>query len=104
MVLALGFALAGCGSEWEGEVRFEVTRIAPPYESMGERKPEHVVLALDQEVPDSVRGLQTTGADIDQFPEGVAVGDRVLCRVRQSDDNGLDGVDPTTTVGPCREA
>lgn len=101
-VLALGSLLAGCGSEWEGDVRFKVTRIAPPYESLGEPKPALVVLALDQELPDSAPRIENAGVDADQAPEGVEVGDPLVCRVRQSDDNGLDDVDAEIAVGPCR--
>ncbi|MEU4806712.1 hypothetical protein [Actinosynnema sp. NPDC023587] len=101
-VLAVGFLLAGCGSDWTGDVRFTITRIAPARESMGEVKQPFVVLELDQEQPDGIPEITTEGADLDQFPDGVEVGDAVVCAVRRSDDNGLDGVEAKQTVGPCR--
>ena len=96
-------ALAGC-SDWEGEVRFKVTRIAPPYESLGKMRPAHVVMDVVGEAPKSARVSSPSGADVDQFPADVKVGDEVLCKVSTVEDNGLDGKDPKTTVGPCRRA
>lgn len=104
-LLVAGALLVGCGREWEEEVRFKVTRIHPEKElTPGHTSPPHVVLELDQEDPGGIRPLATAGADIDRFPPGVAVGDVVVCRVRQSEDNSFDGVDPQTEVGPCRAA
>jgi hypothetical protein len=95
--------LAGCSS-WEGDVRFTVVRIDPGYESTGRTMPARVVMDLDGEAPKSARVASPEGADIDQFPADIKVGDKVLCAVKTADDNGLDDVDPKTTVGPCRRA
>lgn len=95
--------LAGCSS-WEGDVRFTVTRIDPGYESMGEKRPARVVMDVDGEAPESARVASPEGADIDQFPADVKVGDKVICTVKTADDNGADGVDPKTTIGPCKRA
>lgn len=104
-VLAVGALLAGCGSEWEEEVRFKVTRITPEHEvTPGRTSPPHVVLALDQEDPKGLTSLETAGADIDQFPAGIKVDDVVVCKVRQSEENNLDGLGPESEVGPCRMA
>jgi hypothetical protein len=102
LVLAAGLLLAGCSSSWEDEVRFEVTKIEPGRESFGKVLPARVIMKLDQEKPDSSKVGPTEGADIDQFPADVAVGDKVTCTVRVTDGNGVDGVDPQTTIGPCR--
>ncbi|MFD0201835.1 MULTISPECIES: hypothetical protein [Saccharothrix] len=37
-----------------------------------------------------------------QFPEGIKVGDRAVCSVRQSDQSGFDQEGVQTDVGPCR--
>ncbi|MFD1148685.1 hypothetical protein [Saccharothrix hoggarensis] len=104
-VVAAGVLLAGCGSEWEEDVRFKVTRITPEREvTPGNMAPPHVVLALDQDDPDGLVPLTTAGADIDQFPDGIEAGDVVVCKVRQVEANNLDGLGAETTVGPCRAA
>jgi hypothetical protein len=103
-VLAAGALLVGCGNSWEEEVRFKVTRITPEQQiTPGKTKPPYVVLALDQEDPDGLVSLDTAGADIDQFPEGIKAGDVVICEVRQDEKNNLDGLEPESEVGPCRK-
>ncbi|CCH35452.1 hypothetical protein ABZ816_12685 [Actinosynnema sp. NPDC047251] len=104
VVAVSGSLLVGCGSDWTGDVRFKVTRIAPARESMGEAKKPFVVLELDQEQPDGIPEITTEGADSDQFPADIKVGDVVVCTLHRSDDNGLDGVEAKQTVGPCRRA
>jgi hypothetical protein len=94
-------ALAGCSS-WEGDVRFKVTRIAPPYESMGQMRPALVVMDVVGEAPKSARVSSPESAEIDQFPADVKVGDEVLCKVGTVEDNSLDDVGPKTAIGPCR--
>ncbi|MEU4738961.1 hypothetical protein AB0G02_00675 [Actinosynnema sp. NPDC023658] len=104
-VLAVGALLVGCGSEWEEDVRFKVTRINPEHEvTPGHTSPAYVVLALDQDDPKGLVSLDTAGADVDQFPAGIAVGDVVTCKVRQVESNNVDGLGAETTVGPCRAA
>jgi type 1 fimbria pilin len=106
-VVVVLLALTSCSadSEWEGDVKFKVTRIAPAHEVVpGTTAPPYVVLALDQAEPKSIQKITTAGADEDQFPPGVKVDDSVVCKVRQYDDNSLDDVDMKTTVGPCRRA
>ncbi|NUT47369.1 MAG: hypothetical protein HOV94_08665 [Saccharothrix sp.] len=104
-VLAVGALLVGCGSDWEEEVRFKVTRITPEHEVVpGRTSPAHVVLELDQDDPGALVPLDTAGADIDQFPEGIKAGDAVVCKVRQVEKNNLDGLEPESAVGPCRAA
>jgi hypothetical protein len=101
VVAAAGFLLAGCGSEAQEDVRFKVTRITEPDDG---RSPQ-VIMDLDQPKPESLNHLtKSEGAPIDRFPEGIKVGDTVICTVKQQDDNGLDGVDPKVTIGPCRSA
>lgn len=102
VVAAVGLLLAGCGSEWEGDVRLKVVRIVP--DPRGER-PTQVGMELgESQKGDLAPGKGTYGAAIDQFPEDVKVGDEVICKIRRWDDNGFDGVDPKETVGPCRKA
>jgi hypothetical protein len=104
-VLAVGTLLVGCGGEWEQDVRFKVTRITPEREiTPGHVAPPHVVLALDQDDPEPLVSLDTAGADIDQFPDGIEAGDAVICTVRQVEENSLDGLGPESAVGPCRMA
>ncbi|XVS64226.1 hypothetical protein ACQPYE_39290 [Actinosynnema sp. CA-299493] len=103
--LAVGTLLVGCGAEWEEEVRFKVTRITEATEVTPNRTlPARAVLELDQEDPGAIVSIPSAGADLDQFPAGVEVGDAVICKVRQVEDNNLDGVEPKTEVGPCRQA
>ncbi|WP_033436431.1 hypothetical protein [Saccharothrix sp. NRRL B-16314] len=105
VVLAVGTVLAGCGSsEWSGEIRFKVVRVNPAYESMGETKPPYVNLEIDQDQVDSIEQITKNAADLDQFPEGIKVGDLVVCSVRQSDKSGFDQEGVQTDVGPCRAA
>lgn len=97
--------VAACAYNEEGDVRFKVTGIQPPYESMGKMRPQYVTMDVDQDMKDSPLGLGTTqGAAKDQFPADIKVGDSVVCKVRRSDDNGFDDVDPNTTIGPCKKA
>ncbi|ROP39583.1 hypothetical protein [Saccharothrix texasensis] len=104
-ILAVGTLLVGCSAKWEEEVRFKVTRITPERETVpGQMSPPYVVLALDQDDPEPLVSLSTTGAGIDQFPEGVKAGDAVICEVRQVEKNNLDGLEPESEVGPCRLA
>jgi hypothetical protein len=104
-ILAVGTLLVGCGSEWEEEVRFKVTRITPEHETVpGQVSPPHVVLELDQDDPGAPVPLKTAGADLDRFPQGVKAGDAVICTVRQVEKNNLDGLEPESEVGPCRMA
>ncbi|MBB5954569.1 hypothetical protein FHS29_001139 [Saccharothrix tamanrassetensis] len=104
VVAAMGFLLAGCGGgkEWEGEVTFKVTRLNPASESMGKTVPPYANLEIDQDEPGSVEPIGTRIADLDRLPEGVRVGDVVVCRVRQSDESGFDQEGVRTDVGPCR--
>ncbi|MFJ6670751.1 hypothetical protein ACIQMJ_06540 [Actinosynnema sp. NPDC091369] len=101
-VLAVGTLLVGCSSEWSGEVDFKVVKINPPYESMGETKPSYVNLELDQDQPGGIERIDKKSADLDRFPEGIKVGDLVVCTVRQSDQSGFDQEGVRTEVGPCR--
>lgn len=104
-ILAVGTLLVGCSSDWEEEVRFKVTRITPEHETVpGKTSPPYVVLALDQDDPGAKVSLKTAGADIDRFPDGIKVGDAVICQVRQVEKNNLDGLEPESEVGPCRLA
>jgi uncharacterized OB-fold protein len=103
LVLAL-LLLTACATSDEGEVRFTVTRIDPPYESMGTMQPEYVAMDLGGDVPEGTLGLsKKEGAAKSQFPADIKVGDSVVCTVRKHDDNNLDDVDPITTIGPCRK-
>jgi len=98
--LALTSCTGGLSSDWEGDVRFKVVRIVPL-----EGKPSRVGLELDQDQPQGrLTTLGTEGSDLDRFPPDVKVGDLVVCKVHQHDDNGLDGVEIKTTVGPCQKA
>lgn len=102
-LLAIVLLLAGCAREWEGDLAFKVTRIGTPSEStVGNPVPARVSLELDQAEPNSVTALgKQHGADLDQFPSDVKVGDRVVCKVKQSDENGLDGGNVKVVIGPC---
>ncbi|ONI82756.1 hypothetical protein ALI22I_40325 [Saccharothrix sp. ALI-22-I] len=104
-VLAVGILLVGCSSDWEEDVQFKVTRIVPERQvTPGHTSPPYVVLALDQDDPDGLVSLNTAGADIDQFPDGIKADDVVICKIRQVERNNLDGLEAETTVGPCRMA
>ncbi|MGM1065366.1 hypothetical protein [Saccharothrix sp. Mg75] len=104
-VLAVGAALVGCGSEWSGEVRFKVVEVSPRTDLTGtETVGSRFRLELDQEKPDSVAGFSHASVTDEQVPEGTAVGDALVCQVRQSDDNSLDDVGLKTDTGPCRAA
>ncbi|QFZ23709.1 hypothetical protein [Saccharothrix syringae] len=98
-VLAAGALLVGCGDEWSGELRLKVVRVVDPNNG----SPTRVAMELDGDQPDAPH-TGTYGADLDRLPEGVAVGDVVVCTVTKTDENGLDGVDPEYRVGPCRAA
>ncbi|MFC6091369.1 hypothetical protein [Saccharothrix lopnurensis] len=98
-VLVVGAVLAGCGSDWSGELRLKVVRIV----ETNDDAPTRVGMELDGDQPDAPH-TGTYGADLDELPEGVAVGDVVICTVTKTDENGLDGVDPKYDVGPCRAA
>jgi hypothetical protein len=101
-VLAVGALLAGCGNSWEEDVRFKVTRINPEREvTPGHKAPPYVVLALDQDDPGPLVSLDTAGADIDQFPDGIKAGDVVICKVHQVEKNNVDGLEPESRIGPC---
>ncbi|MFI9811137.1 hypothetical protein [Saccharothrix variisporea] len=105
VVAAVGMLLAACGGEeWEGEVAFKVTQLNPGYESSGRTRPPFANLTIDQDEPKSVEKIDQRTADLDQLPQGVKVGDRVLCKVRQSDKSGFDQEDPQTEVRDCRAA
>jgi hypothetical protein len=100
-VLVAAAALTACSSSQEEDVRFTVTRVDPPRESLGRQVQARVVMDVAQD--ETELGLVSPeGADLDQFPEGVAVGDTIVCTVTKTDDNGFDGVDPKLTIGPCR--
>ena len=104
-ILAVGTLLVGCSAEWEEEVRFKVIRISPETEVPPNRTlPARAALEIDQDDPGAIVTIKSAGADIDQFPEGIKVGDAVICKVRQVEKNNLDGLEPETEVGPCRLA
>ena len=104
-VLAVGTLLVGCSADWEEEVRFKVTRITPETEVTPNRTlPPRAVLELDQDDPGGIVTIKTVSAELDQFPDGIKAGDVVICKVRQVEDNNLDGLAPETEVGPCRSA
>ncbi|MBW4715703.1 hypothetical protein [Saccharothrix obliqua] len=100
-----GFLLAACGSggkEWEGDVAFKVTRLNPSQDSMGRTEPPYANLEIDQDEPKSLEPISTRIANLDQLPDGVRVGDRVTCKVKQSDQSGFDQRGVQTTVTSCR--
>ncbi|WP_447004753.1 hypothetical protein ACRAKI_35110 [Saccharothrix isguenensis] len=102
-VLAVGALLVGCGGrEWSGDVDFEVVKINPAYESMGETKPAYANLEIDQDQPGSVEQITKKAVDLDRLPDGIKAGDLVTCSVRQSDNSGFDQKGVQTDVGPCR--
>ncbi|GAA1345058.1 hypothetical protein [Saccharothrix algeriensis] len=99
VLLAVGALLVGCGGdEWSGEVRFQVTRLNPASGA----QPAYANLEIDQEEPKSIEPVSTRIADLDRLPAGVAVGDAVVCRVRQSDESGFDQRGVRTEVDSCR--
>lgn len=105
-LLALGFLLTGCSSEWQGEVRYKVLSLHESYESIpGSVKPAYARLEIDGAEPQgAVEPVSPAVADLDKLPEGVAVGDVVVCPVRQYDENSYDGKGTEVTVGPCTAA
>jgi co-chaperonin GroES (HSP10) len=105
-LLAIVLLLAGCARQWEGDLKFKVTRIGTPSEStVGNPVPARVSLDLDQDEPNSVTALgKQHVADLDQFPSDVKVGDQVVCKVKQSDENGFDGGNVKVVIGPCKRA
>jgi len=97
LLLPAFLLLVGCSSEWNEEVRFKVREIGEI--TSGPR----ISLDVDGTPPKGTYGvIKTGGASPDQFPADIKVGELVICQVRQYDDNGFDGKDPKTTVGPCR--
>ncbi|WNV91183.1 hypothetical protein [Umezawaea sp. Da 62-37] len=106
VLVAAALLLSGCSleREWKGDLAFKVTKVNPPYTDKSDKaKPAYVNLDLDQAEPDSVSPLgKKHGADLDRFPSDVAVGDQVVCAVRQYDANGFDGGNVEVTIGPCR--
>ncbi|GAA3460789.1 hypothetical protein ACFFSW_33795 [Saccharothrix longispora] len=102
-VLAVGSLLVGCGSEWEDDVRFKVIEISPRTNlTRTETIGNHFRLELDQEKPDSVAPFSHAAVTDEQVPEGTEVGDVLMCKVRQWDENSFDGVGLQTDTGPCR--
>jgi co-chaperonin GroES (HSP10) len=103
-LLAIVLLLAGCAREWDGDLTFKVTKLTPASTTKsGDVDPPYVNLDLDQAEPDSVTALgKKHGADLDQFPSDVKVGDQVVCQVNQYDENGFDGGNVKVTIGPCR--
>ncbi|MEJ2857961.1 MULTISPECIES: hypothetical protein [unclassified Saccharothrix] len=102
VVAAVGVLLAGCGTEWEGDAHFKVLRIVP--DPKGEAS-TRVGMELTEDLKgDAAPGKGTYGADIDQYPPDIKVGDEVICKIRRWDDNGFDGVDPQVEVSSCRKA
>ncbi|MEV0676720.1 hypothetical protein AB0I60_09370 [Actinosynnema sp. NPDC050436] len=104
VVAVSGTVLAGCGGgkDWKGDVAFTVTKVNPGYESTGKTRPPYANLEIDQPEPKSVEPISTRVADLDQLPDGVQAGDKVVCEVRQSDESGFDQQGVRTDVGPCK--
>jgi len=99
LLLPVVLLLGACSSDWSGEVRFKVREIGKI--SSGPL----VALDVDGEAPEGLTGRITAEtATPDQLPADVKPGDLVVCQVKQHDDNGFDGGNTKTTVGPCRRA
>ncbi len=99
LLLPAFLLVVGCASEWSGEVRFKVRQIGEI--SSGPR----VSLAVDGPEPKGLQGLISGGsATPDQFPADIKAGEIVICQVKQTDDNGFDGGNMKTTIGPCKRA
>lgn len=97
LLFAALLLLVGCASEWTGEVRFKVRRIGEI--TSGPR----ISLDVDGPEPKGLQGMITGGgATPDQFPADIKPGEIVICQVKQTDDNGFDGGNMKTAVGPCR--
>lgn len=105
-VLAVGTLLAGCGGgEWSGDVRFEVTEVKPDETLVsGGTWPGRVSLRLAQDQPDGAAPITAPWAPLTEVPDGTAVGDALVCTVRQRDDSKLDDAEPAQTIGSCRKA
>jgi hypothetical protein len=104
-VLAAGALLVGCGgSEWSGQVRFKVTDIKPDETLVsGAKWPGRVSLDLDQEQPDGLAPITTAWAKLTDVPAGTAVGDVLVCTVRERDDSKFDDAEPVQEFGPCEK-
>ena len=104
-VLAVGTLLVGCGSsEWSGQVRFKVSEIKPDETLVnGATWPGRVSLDLDQDQPDGAAPITVAWAKLTDVPSGTAVGDVLVCTVKQRDDSKLDDAEPVQNVGPCKQ-
>ncbi|MFF5094169.1 MULTISPECIES: hypothetical protein [Actinosynnema] len=101
-LLALGFLLSGCSSEWQEDVRFKVIELHPAAENKaGELQKPYARMVIDQAEP---KWLGPKAIDLDQLPVGLEVDDVLVCSVRRYDDNGFDDVEAKVTVGPCKTA
>lgn len=99
LLLPAFLLVAGCASEWTGEVRFKVREIGEI--SSGPR----ISLDVDGPKPKGLQGqISAGGASPDQFPADIKPGEIVICQVKQTDDNGFDGGNMKTAVGPCKRA
>jgi nitrous oxide reductase accessory protein NosL len=98
LLIPVVLLLAGCSQEWSGEVRFKVREIAEV--SSGPL----VALDVEGEKPKGIEVISSATAKPDQFPADIKAGEIVVCQVKQTDEDNLDGGNTRTDVGPCRRA
>ncbi|HEX6342879.1 hypothetical protein [Umezawaea sp.] len=96
LLLPVVLLLSGCASEWSGEVRFKVREVREI--SSGPM----VFLDVEGDKPTGLQLISAGSAEPDQLPADVKPGEVVVCQVKQTDDDNLDGGNTRTSVGPCR--
>ncbi|GAA3880626.1 hypothetical protein GCM10022243_51550 [Saccharothrix violaceirubra] len=102
-LVALVFLLVGCSSEWEGDVRFKVTKLNPGFTSSVQVQAPYANLEIDEAEPKStLEPVSKKAVDISDLPEGVQVGDVVICHVSQHDKSGFDQQGVQVKLDQCR--
>lgn len=105
-ILAVGTVLAGCGSsEWEGDVRFKVTKVTKDEVLVSGQKWEgQLSLELAQDQPSGAAPITGGFVRLDEAPSGVEVGDTLVCKVKQRDESKFDDAEGVQSISSCRKA
>lgn len=99
--------LAGCASDWQGEVRLKVTRIYDqqtlPGDPVEKTASLDLVGSMPKDAPDD-RNFSGTGVELKEIEGEVKVGDEVICTAKQHQPAGIQTNMIETELSGCKKA
>jgi hypothetical protein len=99
--------LAGCASDWQGEVRLKVTRIYDqqtlPGDPIEKTASVDLVGSMPKDAPDSVN-FSGGGVELKNIEGEVKIGDEIICTAKQHKPAGIQTNMIETELTGCKKA